>query len=154
VKHFRKKTKFGLRMGQNKNGMNDTSWCLISRARKSAEFLGHGDLSAAEIKKISDEIGEDEMFIFGSFNRKPKIVCLDSIILFLPIDEHGLEGMIFKNKIYQITGRTCETEYPLYDKQIEEYNKGKRNKDQIERVKMTDLTIERARKIFWEFINS
>ena len=154
VKFFRTETKFSLKIGQKKNGMKDVSWCVISRNKRSAEFLGRGDLSAADIKKISEEIGEDEMFIFGSFNRKPKVVRLDSIILFLPLDERGLEGIIVRGKIYQVTGRTCESEYPLDDKQLKEYNEGKRNKDQIEYVRMTDLTIERARKIFWEFINS
>lgn len=154
AKYFRRETKFGLQIGQKKNGMKDVSWCVISRTRKSAEFLGRGDLSAADIQKISNEIGEDEMFIFGNFSKKPRIVCLDSIILFLPLDEHGLEGVIVRGKIYQITGRTCESEYPLDEEQIKEYNKGKRNRDQIEYVKMTDITIENARKIFWEFINS
>lgn len=155
-KYFRKKMRFGLKIGQSHkvDARKWVSWCLISRNKRSFEVLGHGDLSAADIQRISDEISNDEMFIYGSFQKRSEVIGLNAITMVLPLDEHGLQGIITKGKIYQMIGEGGEFEYLLDAKQSEDYRTDKLGKDQAKWVKMTNLTIEEARKLFWEFINS
>lgn len=155
-KYFRKKTRFGLKIGQchKVDARKWVSWCLISRNKRSFEVLGHGDLSAADIQRISDEISEDEMFIYGSFQKRAEVMDLNAITMILPLDEHGMQGIVTKGKIYQVIGEEGEFEYIIDTKQSNDYSAGKLRKDQVKWVKMTNLTNENARKIFWEFINS
>lgn len=79
---------------------------------------------------------------------------LNAIITTLPLDEAGLQGIITKRKIYQVTGERGEFEYPFDKDQVKDCCDGKLDRSHVKMVKMTNLSIDEARKIFWEFVNS
>lgn len=150
-KLFKKeKTRFGLTIGQKKSGIKWVSWYLISNYDQSVRYLGKGDLSLTDLERISREIKEGEMFVFGYYNKKIKAFSTNAILYMFSFDE--TQGIVKKDEIFQVSSNKGITKYPL-DSERTRCENGEIEKEQMETIEITNIAICDVVKMILEFIN-